>query len=266
MKFRNALIFLLFVGSSTQMQAFTFHSNNIIDTPISPSKIDFQSDDGTRLFARGKGSLRKNLDIESLDDIPNTKGQRIKPSKKGKGKSKPSKTAGVVSPSLAQWAASNKSSPLDQKEEVLEMVSEDQVDSVAEYASFKKTKKGKKQNISERRTRQAQRQKEENQMRQKTQNIISDLEELLDVDSTRDIGSILGKIGALTDLNHGKEDNVISSMKTLCAGQKRRDYTMIWAGSDDAICHLGTGLHKVPLARLQVRYFLYFFLLNIFHH
>ena len=26
---------------------------------------------------------------------------------------------------------------------------------------------------------------------------------------------------------------------------------MAWVGSDDAICHLGTGLHKVPLARLQ---------------
>ena len=26
---------------------------------------------------------------------------------------------------------------------------------------------------------------------------------------------------------------------------------MVWAGSDDAICHLGTGLHNVPLARLE---------------
>ena len=29
------------------------------------------------------------------------------------------------------------------------------------------------------------------------------------------------------------------------------DYTLAWVGSDDAICHVGTGLHKVPLARLQ---------------
>jgi hypothetical protein len=29
------------------------------------------------------------------------------------------------------------------------------------------------------------------------------------------------------------------------------NYNLAWVGSDDAICHLGTGLHKVPLARLQ---------------
>ena len=30
-----------------------------------------------------------------------------------------------------------------------------------------------------------------------------------------------------------------------------KDYKLAWVGSDDAICHVGTGLHKVPLARLQ---------------
>ena len=29
------------------------------------------------------------------------------------------------------------------------------------------------------------------------------------------------------------------------------NYSLAWVGSDEAICHLGTGLHKVPLARLQ---------------
>jgi hypothetical protein len=35
------------------------------------------------------------------------------------------------------------------------------------------------------------------------------------------------------------------------AGNRRYDYRLAWVGSDDAICHIGTGLHKVPLARMQ---------------
>ena len=31
-------------------------------------------------------------------------------------------------------------------------------------------------------------------------------------------------------------------------------YRLAWAGSDEAICHIGTSLHKVPLARLQEIY------------
>jgi hypothetical protein len=31
-------------------------------------------------------------------------------------------------------------------------------------------------------------------------------------------------------------------------------YRLAWVGSDDAICHIGTSLHKVPLARLQEVY------------
>ena len=33
--------------------------------------------------------------------------------------------------------------------------------------------------------------------------------------------------------------------------ESAKDYNLAWVGSDDAICHVGTGLHKVPLARLQ---------------
>lgn len=34
-------------------------------------------------------------------------------------------------------------------------------------------------------------------------------------------------------------------------------YRLAWVGSDDAICHIGTSLHKVPLARLQEMYVLF---------
>merc|ERR1712127_199562 len=37
---------------------------------------------------------------------------------------------------------------------------------------------------------------------------------------------------------------------------ERPAYRLAWVGSDDAICHVGTSLHKVPLARLQEMYLL----------
>jgi len=43
-----------------------------------------------------------------------------------------------------------------------------------------------------------------------------------------------------------------SALRQLVANRNQRyDYRLAWVGSDDAITHLGTGLHKVPLARLQ---------------
>jgi hypothetical protein len=36
--------------------------------------------------------------------------------------------------------------------------------------------------------------------------------------------------------------------------QRPPSYRLAWAGSDNAICHIGTSLHKVPLARLQEIY------------
>ena len=58
--------------------------------------------------------------------------------------------------------------------------------------------------------------------------------------------TVLNKIQLLID-----NPNPNTGLKGLTSGQKLRDYRMVWAGSDDAICHLGTGLHNVPLARLE---------------
>ena len=41
-----------------------------------------------------------------------------------------------------------------------------------------------------------------------------------------------------------------TTFKSLLNGPLQ-DYSLAWTGSDEAICHVGTGLHKVPLARLQ---------------
>ena len=242
----------------------TNHPNAI---PISHSK--------TQLYARGikKGSLRKNVDGTNINDIAIAKPQTQKKSKQQNEKKmaplKKSSNSGI-SPSLAQWASSNKSTSTtksmtdntlnnEEEEVVVPMYTSFEEEDTSESKSKSKSKKNKKKNTSERRSRQAQRNKEQELIRQKTQAIVIELEELLDVESNRDMDAILGKIRQLTESydnnnnsNIGNYENISSTMKALSSGQKRRDYRMVWAGSDEAICHVGTGLHKVPLARLQV--------------
>ena len=40
-------------------------------------------------------------------------------------------------------------------------------------------------------------------------------------------------------------------LRRILLKKERSNYRLAWVGSDDAICHIGTGLHKVPLARMQ---------------
>ncbi|KAG7369501.1 hypothetical protein IV203_027247 [Nitzschia inconspicua] len=46
------------------------------------------------------------------------------------------------------------------------------------------------------------------------------------------------------------------SFKQLFGSSRSSNFRLAWVGSDDAICHVGTGLHKVPLARLQEVFFI----------
>ena len=62
------------------------------------------------------------------------------------------------------------------------------------------------------------------------------------------IADLLQEISQLTKLQSNK------TFKALL-NQNLNNYSLAWVGSDEAICHLGTGLHKVPLARLQDIFF-----------
>ena len=76
--------------------------------------------------------------------------------------------------------------------------------------------------------------------------LLEQLEELLvDVKGKETtVADILNTVRQLTKL---PSDN----LRQLAAGSSSRDYRLAWVGSDDAVTYLGTGLHKVPLARLQ---------------
>ena len=86
----------------------------------------------------------------------------------------------------------------------------------------------------------------------KIQSILSSINEIISSNNFN-IPSLLSLLSTL--ISHQQEDNKVNeSFNTLLLktnGKNVYNYKLVWVGSDDGICHLGTGLHKVPLARLQ---------------
>lgn len=80
--------------------------------------------------------------------------------------------------------------------------------------------------------------------------LVKKLEALLQ-QPKRDIAQILNVIQQLTLQQSTNNSNNRNNAYLWFEGPKVRNYRMLWAGSDDAICHVGSGLHKVPLARMQ---------------
>ena len=62
----------------------------------------------------------------------------------------------------------------------------------------------------------------------------------------------LTKLGSTTSTS--SNDRVLLPKLKSLLSKDTTSYRLSWVGSDDAICHIGTSLHKVPLARLQEVY------------
>lgn len=77
--------------------------------------------------------------------------------------------------------------------------------------------------------------------------VLDDLKEVLG-ERTGDVRDILPIVEKLLNI---PSDNVNTDMRRLLSAKRRSDYRLAWVGSDDALSHIGTGLHKVPLARMQ---------------
>jgi len=62
----------------------------------------------------------------------------------------------------------------------------------------------------------------------------------------KDVTGVLDVVAQIIREGYGRVPT-----RTVTASPATRDYKMAWVGSDEAVCHVGTGLHNVPLARLQ---------------
>jgi hypothetical protein len=129
-----------------------------------------------------------------------------------------------VSPDLAQWAAANTASSIDSSRETTKTINN-------------KKESTKKKNPSVRQL------LDENQQAQ-ARALLTEFEETLARGKT-EVADILRPLQRLVELQS------TINFRQLALTKSRRDFRLAWVGSDEAVCHIGTGLHKVPLARLQ---------------
>ena len=106
-------------------------------------------------------------------------------------------------------------------------------------------------------TRRSAKTKSDRRQKQSAKKVIDDartaridvvIDELVEVlgERTGNVRDILEVVEKLLKI---PSDN--NNMRRLLSAKSRSDYRLAWVGSDDALCHVGTGLHKVPLARMQ---------------
>ncbi|GKY90674.1 hypothetical protein MPSEU_000040800 [Mayamaea pseudoterrestris] len=171
-----------------------------------------------------------------LEDIDADALKASRKGKKNKNK-KPQQQQASISPALAQWAATSASSEKD-----------------ADAAAFGKESQQPTENNakgSSRRIKQASRQAVDVERDSKIQALIVQFQETLS-SSKPTIDAILRPIRDLLQLALTSTSSSTSvSLRSLIASPTVYHYRLAWVGSDDAVSHVGTGLHKVPLARLQ---------------
>ena len=140
-------------------------------------------------------------------------------------------SGGGVSSDLANWAASQESGDANLVEPA-----GDRSSNVAAFVPFEQ------QQTKDRRGRQSERLQIDTRRDAEVRQIIEDLEE--ELENKNNIENILEFTKKLIQIES-------TPLKVLTAASSSRDYRLAWVGSDEAICHIGTSQHKVPLARLQ---------------
>jgi hypothetical protein len=153
---------------------------------------------------------------------------------------------GQMAPKLAEWMASQEGKGNDASTAAVEQ--EQQEDSVPEAVSFETFEKestsseSSSSRTTNRRDKQSVRKEQDARRDGQLDQAIDALEDALK--KTKNLDGILSSVQNLMQLPS-------DSLRQLVAGKQTHNYRLTWVGSDDAICHVGTGLHKVPLARLQ---------------
>mmetsp|Transcript_3360 Transcript_3360/g.5125 ORF Transcript_3360/g.5125 Transcript_3360/m.5125 type:complete len:382 (-) Transcript_3360:863-2008(-) len=225
-----------------------------------PSSTSKTSPAQTALFGRSikRGNLAKNV---SPGGISKTKSKGNK--KKGSGGSKASAASSssssgkaAISSSLAEWAAqggggasSTSSSTPSSTASATEFASFEEDYDTDSFSTTKSKKGGKRKNV-ERRERQSSRRAEDEARERVVTSTVDDIESLLETPNT-DLSELIKSIRTLVDKTPSQTGSVAGAMRNLSISPQSKNYRMAWVGSDDALCHIGTGLHKVPLARLE---------------
>jgi hypothetical protein len=170
--------------------------------------------------------------------------------------------AGGISPLLAQWAAEKTPANRGDDEEGNETAG------MAPPPTRDASDNSRRQRQSQRKELEKERDGIVQQTVESIEAMLSDDDDAADDDNNNNskddnkkkkkepfkVETMLARIRELLELTSssavGSSSNN-SNLRQLAAGSGTTDYRLAWVGSDEAMCHLGTGLHKVALARLQ---------------
>lgn len=201
----------------------------------------------TTLCGRKRGKLSQNVGSVSKS-AKKTRGKNAKQS------TKPS-SSDMISPSLAKWAESRDGIDGASTSATASTATMESVTPAKEEVSlsYKKESSQKRKKTSLRRDRQMERQEILKERQIRLDASIETINSLIDPNENEgklDVGELLNILQNIIQIDQQNNDSTIS-LKSLLQSSPPLQYNLVWAGSDDAICHVGTGLHKVPLARLQ---------------
>lgn len=148
----------------------------------------------------------------------------------------------AVSPALAEWASSSEISSSTVTVSTPQGEPDEEEEPTADtFLPFKQdTKK------SSRRVKQSARKEQDEQREATVARIIDNLNTVLEEQKKSSLEDIINAIRPFLNVETGN-----LRLVTAGSGSKRYNYRLAWVGSDEALCHIGTGLHKVPLARMQ---------------
>ena len=258
---------------------------------FSTIKQPTRSNTNTALYGKGRrGRLANNI---SLDDEGNVKLISNKQKQKlGSSKSKRvSKQSSEISPLLAEWAkegdsedainikgrSSSAESSFDStgalsKSDIFVPFDEDDEDE-NEDESNSLRKKGRRKNKKKSSFSSSSGGTIMQLTPQQTEQMDNVLTQITDMISTTNcnVPDLITQITSLVDLRASFSNNnqiLLPTLKSITSAKpplttkadddnnKQPSYRLAWVGSDEAICHIGTSLHKVPLARLQEMYLL----------
>uniref|UniRef100_A0A7S2SLA9 Uncharacterized protein n=1 Tax=Eucampia antarctica TaxID=49252 RepID=A0A7S2SLA9_9STRA len=204
-------------------------------------------------MGRKKGALGGAVDF-SNPHMPKKKSKKKK--KKVSSSSSSSSSSNeekVVSSKLADWASMQQGDATDSNDTTFSATNAgeelfDDEDSSSSEMNRKGNNKNKKSS-SERRLKQSQRMVEDSERDERICQIIEDIESSLEELKNENSGVLDGirQLCSIQQQQQQKDNNM--SMRQFIASADA--FRLTWVGSDNAVTHIGTGLQKVPLARLE---------------
>eukprot|EP00970_Alexandrium_tamarense_P000684 scaffold75_cov184-Alexandrium_tamarense.AAC.2 len=219
--------------------------------------------------SKRRGKLGNNIALNEDGEISRIMTKKEKMGRGGskmnnrRGKSSGSGGEAAISPLLAEWAKSDGGA----EDAVASSSSSNNGASAANASVFSpfqdddksfKAKKSKQSTIA-----QSAAQSEQ------TNDLLDRIQETLSTPNC-DVPTLLSYISSLVQVGSATSTNandqiLLPTLKSILSKKattnssgevttKTPSYRLQWAGSDNSICHIGTSLHKVPLARLQEIY------------